>query len=80
MWPGYDDHMRWMGDRMGWMGPWWIAGLAALLLLVWVAARAAASPGVGRREESPETILKRRYARGDIDPEEFDRRLTDLRK
>jgi putative membrane protein len=69
-----------MGDHMGWMGLWWLAGLAALLLLVWVVARAAASPEVGRPEESPETILKRRYARGDIDLEEFDRRLTDLRK
>jgi uncharacterized membrane protein len=28
----------------------------------------------------PETILKRRYARGDIDREEFDLRLTDIRK
>jgi putative membrane protein len=69
-----------MGDHMGWMGLWWIAGLAALLLVVWVVARAAASPGVGRPEESPETLLKRRYAHGDIDREEFDRRLTDLRK
>jgi uncharacterized membrane protein len=51
-----------------------------LLLVVWVIARAAAPPGVGRPDESPETSLKRRYARGDIDREEFDRRLTDLRK
>jgi putative membrane protein len=73
MWPGYGDHM-------GWMGVWWVIGLAVLLLLVWVVARAAGPPGSGRTDESPETILKRRYARGDIDREEFDRRLTDLRK
>jgi putative membrane protein len=73
MWPGYGDHM-------GWMGVWWFVGLAVLLLLVWVVARAAGPPGSGRTDESPETILKRRYARGDIDREEFDRRLTDLRK
>jgi uncharacterized membrane protein len=36
--------------------------------------------GSARAEESPATIPKRRYARGEIDREEFDRRLTDLRK
>ena len=65
---------------MGWMGLWWILGLAVLLLFVWVMARMAGSTGAGRTEESPEAILKRRYARGDIDREEFERRLTDLRK
>lgn len=66
---------------MGWMGLWWIVGLAVLAMFVWGVARmGGASSGSGRAEESPETILKRRYARGDIDREEFDRRLTDLRK
>lgn len=80
MWPGYEDHARWMGDHMGWMGLWWVAAFAALFLLVWVLDRAAASGRAERPEESPETILKRRYARGDLDREEFDRRLADLRK
>lgn len=80
MWQGYEEHMRWMGNHMGWMGLWWIVGLALLFLVVWAAARAGSSPGSARAEESPETILKRRYARGEIDREEFDRRLTDLRK
>jgi uncharacterized membrane protein len=31
-------------------------------------------------ERTPETILKRRYARGEVDREEYERRLTDLRK
>ena len=80
MWQGYEEHMRWMGNHMGWMGLWWIVGLALLFLVVWAAARAGSSPGSARAEESPETILKRRYARGEIDREEFDRRLPDLRK
>ena len=73
MWTGYGDHM-------GWMGLWWIVGLAVFLVLVWGVVRASGAPGSGSTEESPETILKRRYARGDVDREEYERRLTDLRK
>jgi uncharacterized membrane protein len=32
------------------------------------------------RDDSPETILKRRYARGEIDRNEYERHLSDLRK
>ncbi len=73
MWTGYGSHM-------GWMGVWWIVGLAVLAALVWSVVRAGESPGSSHAEEPPETILKRRYARGDIDREEYERRLTDLRK
>jgi putative membrane protein len=58
---------------------WWIGGLAVLILLVWTVARAAGGPSV-RTEETPEGILKRRYARGEIDREDYERRLGDLRK
>jgi putative membrane protein len=73
MWTGYGAHM-------GWMWLWWIVGLGLLVLLVWAVARAAGSPSPPRGEDSPETILKRRYARGEVDREEYERRLTDLRK
>jgi putative membrane protein len=73
MWPG----------NMGWMGFWmvfgWIIGLAVLILLVWIVARAAGGQP-GRAEETPEQILKRRYARGEMDREDYERRLSDLRK
>jgi len=36
--------------------------------------------GQGPHGESPETILKQRYARGDLDRDEYERRLSDLRK
>ena len=66
----------WWG--MGWMMLWWPIGLLVLLVLLWMGFQA----GVGRTtvEESAEAILKRRYARGDIDREEYERRLSDLRK
>jgi len=73
MWLGYGVHM-------GGMWLWWIVGLGALGLLVWAVARGAGPPLPPRGEDSPETILKRRYARGEVDREEYERRLTDLRK
>jgi putative membrane protein len=59
---------------------WWIVGLAVLVVLVWAITRAAAPPPAGRTEDSPEAILKRRYARGELNREEYDRTLADLRK
>ena len=76
MWPAYGWHMGWMGF---WMALWSIGGFAILLLFVWLVTRSAASPPA-RTEEAPEQILKRRYARGDIDRDEYERRLADLRK
>lgn len=65
---------------MGVMGVWWLLGLVVLILVIWAVVRSPGSPRIGRGEESPEEILKRRYARGDVDREEYERRLTDLRK
>lgn len=72
MWSGYDHAVM--------MTLWWLFGIILLLFLVWAVARAAGSTRLGPREENPEMILKRRYARGDVDREEYERRLTDLRK
>lgn len=55
-------------------------GAGGSRVVIWAVIRAAGSPGNGRGEESPETILKRRYARGEVDREDYERRLTDLRK
>lgn len=72
MWP-------YMGGMGWWMVIWWLFGIAILVLLVWVIVRAVGgSPGRG--EDSPEQILKRRYARGELDREEYQRRLEDLRR
>ena len=82
MWP----HMGSDGWWMWWMPLGWLAGLAVLILLVWIVARAAGAGGfpsggfAGRVEDSPEQILKRRYAKGEIDREEYERRLGDIRR
>ena len=57
----------------------WIVSLAVLIPIVWV-LKAAQGSGPAVAQESPELILKRPYARGEIDAEEYQRRLTDLRK
>ena len=72
MWMNYSWHM-------GWMFLWWVFGFGLIVLFVWLLVRAAA-PTMVREGESPELILKRRYARGEIDRDEYERRLTDLRK
>jgi uncharacterized membrane protein len=45
-------------------------------LILWAFARG----GFQAWRESPESILKRRYANGDISSEEYNRRLTEVKK
>lgn len=71
MWP-------YMGAMGWWMVLWWAFGIAVLVLLVWTITRAAG--GFAGGGETPEQILKRRYARGEIEREEYQRRLEDLRR
>jgi putative membrane protein len=72
MWPN-------MGSMGWWMVLWWVAGILVLVLLVRLVA--GSTGGFSRRDdETPEQILKRRYAKGEIDSEEYQRRLADLRR
>jgi putative membrane protein len=72
MWP-------YMGSMGGWMALWWVAGIAILVLLVRLVT--GSTRGFSRRDdETPEQILKRRYAKGEIDSEEYQHRLADLRR
>lgn len=69
-----------MGMYMGMMVLWVLVGLAVLALIVagvvWLAGRSA--PEASHPPESAEEILKRRYAAGEIDDEEFQRRRAGL--
>jgi uncharacterized membrane protein len=68
------SHMPWW--HMAWMGFFWLilAGLALAVVF-----RLAGSPSRMRRE-SPERLLKQRYARGEISREEYIGKLQDLRR
>jgi putative membrane protein len=68
--------MHWDGN-MGWMAIWWIVIIAAVVSVLWIALSSARRGG---GEESPEKVLKRRYAQGEIDRETYERMLEDLRK
>jgi uncharacterized membrane protein len=57
---------------MWWMGIGWLIGV----LLLWIVVRSTVQPPA----ESPESILKRRYAQGEINTEEYNRRRTELRR
>jgi putative membrane protein len=66
-------------EQMGWwMVLWWGFGVVVLVLLLWLTAKAVG--GTSTRDDTPEQILKRRYARGEIDRDEYRRRLEDVRR
>jgi uncharacterized membrane protein len=64
---------------MGWMAIWFLLSLLVFFGALGIAARFLWAPG-GPPLESPEAILKRRYASGEMDREEYERRLSDIRK
>jgi uncharacterized membrane protein len=60
---------------MIWMTIAWLVGIGLIVALFWAILQAASE----RETESPEAILKRRYAAGEIDTEEYNRRLEVLK-
>lgn len=70
-----------MGGMMAWMVIWGLVGIALLVLAVVGVVRLLRGPGVDRRgaeRESPEEVLRRRYASGELDEDEYLRRLSGL--
>ena len=63
---------------MIWMTLSWLIGIGLFVALLWLLVRTV-SPGQ-LDQSSPEKILRRRYAAGEIETEEFERRLAALRK
>lgn len=65
--------------HMAGMWIWWILALMLIVLTVWVVSRAMSRQG-GSAGEFAEERLKRRYAEGEIDKNEYETRLKDLRR
>lgn len=84
MWTQWNWHDYGMGPGMmwGWWGIGWIfmilfwgfVILCLILLVRWLIGMGKTS----RPEETPLDILKKRYARGEIDKEEFEQKKKDL--
>jgi putative membrane protein len=61
------------------MGLFWVALIVAVIFLVrWLLLSTGSRGREPLREESPLEILKRRYARGEIDKQEFEEKKKDL--
>lgn len=74
----YGEHGWGMGFGMGW---WWIIGLIIMVIIVWMTVKVInqnknSITRVGNK--SAFDILKDRYARGEIDKQEFEERKKDL--
>jgi putative membrane protein len=87
-WGGYGYGM---GPGMGWgygmggfgnivMLAFWIAVIVGIIFLVrWLVISTRAGERSARPEDSALEILKRRYARGEINKEEFEGKKIDLK-
>jgi len=67
------------GIGMGW---WWIIGLIIVVVVVWAIVKGLNQNNQSAANQSTKKsaldILKERYARGEIDKEEFEERKKDL--
>lgn len=75
------DHM----DGFGWglMGMGWIVMFVVIGLVVWAVIQASSGSSSSKNEDSnssAQRILAERFARGEIDEEEFRRRSDELRR
>ncbi len=79
-WQGYGGWGMMGGfGMMGFMGIFWALGLGLIIWAVVVATHRSGESNSGSgRGESAQEILKRRYASGDIDKEEYEAKRRDL--
>lgn len=71
----------------GWhAGDWWMMGIGLIVWLLllgsvaWLIVRATGRERAEPRSEGAEEVLRRRFAAGEIDVEEYERRLEVLRR
>ncbi len=73
----HDWHMT--GWHFMWMALWWTLILAGIAWIIW-SVNNRTRPVGGPDQETPEMLLKKRYARGEIDTDEYRRKLNELRE
>ena len=71
-------HYWFYGGHMIWMTISWLVGVGLLFTFIWLLVDALRGPSTGNA--SAEEILRRRYAAGEIDTNEYERDLDELRK
>ena len=74
-----------LGYEGGYAGGWviWLVALVVLVIVGYVVFRAAGASSRDRSTALPENskqALRRRYARGEIGREEYERRMAELRR
>ncbi|MCA1733549.1 MAG: SHOCT domain-containing protein [Acidobacteria bacterium] len=72
--------MHWGYGMGGWMILWTLVGMVIVGAFVWAIVRAGGSGGAAPRPETPEDILRARYARGELTREQFEQMREDLRR
>jgi len=73
-------HVGGSGWAGGWAGPWWVIfpllWIAVIATVIWLVARQRRRSSI---EERPLEILAARYARGEIDSNEYRSRRDEIR-
>tara|TARA_R110001592_G_scaffold64751_9_gene198922 strand:+ start:9629 stop:9841 length:213 start_codon:yes stop_codon:yes gene_type:complete len=69
--------MHWGYDFWGMHLIWWIVWV---ILLIWIFLTPWDVPGQKKKPDSPMEILKKRFARGEINKEQYEEMRRDLEK
>lgn len=74
---GWGGGMSWFGQIL--MAAFWVAVIVGIVFLIrWVILSSRAGGSQGGTADSAIEILKQRYARGEIDKQEFEQKKKDL--
>lgn len=77
----YDNYGNWTGSALGWFGGgvmmivFWVLLIA---LIVWIVREAGGRHSQPHSGSQALAILKERYAKGEIDKEEFESKKKDI--